>query len=206
MAVSRLLFLLLTALVSVTLLGCAGTQARDNIPSPADIGEPDYVIGAGDQLTTYVRNNPDLSVNVAVRPDGKISVPMVQDIQAAGKKPRELAADLEDALAEFIRDPNVTVIVNSFVGTYDSQIRVIGQAVQPQALPYRDGMTVLDAIIQVGGLTQFAAGNRARLVRGTGDDSESYRLRLNDLLSDGDMRHNHALRPGDILVIPEAFF
>ena len=206
MAVSRLLTLLLTAFISLTLFGCAGPQARDSVPAPTDIDASDYVIGPGDQLTTYVRNNPDISVNVAVRPDGKISVPMVQDIQAAGKKPRELAADLEEELRDLIRDPNVTVIVNSFVGTYDAQIRVIGQAVQPQALPYRDGMTVLDAIIQVGGLTQFAAGNRARLVRGTGDDAQSYRLRLNDLLSDGDMRHNHALRPGDILVIPEAFF
>lgn len=193
-------------LVSFLLTACAGMQSGGDVPTPSDVGESDYIIGAGDQLTTYVRNNPDLSVTVAVRPDGKISVPMVQDIQAAGKKPRDLAVDLEEVLSEYIRDPNVTVIVNNFVGTYESQIRVIGQAVQPQALSYRDGMTVLDALIQVGGLTQFAAGNRARLVRGTGDDATTYRVRLNDLLSDGDMRHNHALRPGDILVIPEAFF
>ncbi len=193
-------------LVSFLLTACAGMQSSGDVPTPSDVGESDYIIGAGDQLTTYVRNNPDLSVTVAVRPDGKISVPMVQDIQAAGKKPRDLAVDLEEVLSEYIRDPNVTVIVNNFVGTYESQIRVIGQAVQPQALSYRDGMTVLDALIQVGGLTQFAAGNRARLVRGTGADATTYRVRLNDLLSDGDMRHNHALRPGDILVIPEAFF
>lgn len=131
---------------------------------------------------------------------------MVQDVPASGKSPSELAGELERELSRYIRDPNVTVMVMSFVGSYDDQVRIIGQAVQPQAIAYRDGMTVLDAIIQVGGLTQFAAGNRARLVRGSGDNASSYRLRLNDLLNDGDMRQNHRLRPGDVIVIPEAFF
>ena len=184
----------------------AGCGTGGNIPTPPDRDEADYLIGPGDQLQIYVRNNPDLSVAIPVRPDGKISVPMVQDIRASGKTPSRLANDLEQILGEYIRDPNVTVMVTGFIGTYEDQVRIIGQAVQPQAIPYRDGMTVLDAIIQVGGLTQFAAGNRARLVRGTGDDSRTYRLRLNDLLKDGDVSQNHPLRPGDILVIPETVF
>ncbi|MCH8506987.1 MAG: polysaccharide export protein [Ectothiorhodospiraceae bacterium] len=187
------------------LTACGTTSAPTETPR-TDVTETDYVIGAGDQLQIYVRDNPDLSVTLPVRPDGKISVPMVQDVRAAGLTPSALARELESELSEFIRTPNVTVMVMSFVGAYDDQVRIIGQALQPQAIPYRDGMTVLDAIIQVGGLTQFAAGNRARLVRGGREDSESYRLRLNDLLNEGDMRHNYALRPGDVIVIPEAFF
>lgn len=192
-------------IISMTLAGCAG-MGSDNVPTPPERGDDDYVIGPGDQLQIYVRNNPDMSVGIPVRPDGKISVPMVQDVRATGKTPSGLARDLENELARYIRDPNVTVMVTNFVGTYDAQIRVIGQAVEPQAIAYRDGMTVLDAVIQVGGLTQFAAGNRARLVRQVGGESRTYRLRLNDLLTEGDMRQNHPLRPGDVLVIPEAYF
>ncbi len=193
------------ALLAVFLAAC-GTTPQPSGPPRGGATESDYVIGAGDQLQIYVRDNPDLSVTLPVRPDGKISVPMVQDVRAAGLTPSALARELEMELSEFIRTPNVTVMVMSFVGAYDDQVRIIGQALQPQAIPYRDGMTVLDAIIQVGGLTQFAAGNRARLVRGGREDSQSYRLRLNDLLNDGDMRHNYTLRPGDVIVIPEAFF
>ncbi len=193
-------------LICIGALGaCAGVGGGD-IPTPPDRGEAGYVIGPGDQLRVYVRNNPDMSVDIPVRPDGYISVPMIQNIRAAGKKPSELATDIEADLEEFIRDPNVTVMVTGFIGTYDDQIRVIGQAVQPQAIAYRDGMTVLDAVIQVGGLTQFAAGNRARLVRDSGGESRTYNVRLNDLISNGDMRHNHPLRPGDVLVIPESIF
>ncbi len=204
MVAGNFLKTILLALCVGGLGACAGTGS--DIPTPPDRGDADYVIGPGDQLRVYVRNNPDMSVDIPVRPDGKISVPMIQNMRAAGKTPSELAEDLEADLEEFIRDPNVTVMVTGFVGTYDAQIRVIGQAVQPQAIAYRDGMTVLDAVIEVGGLTQFAAGNRARLVRDSGDGSQTYRVRLNDLISNGDMRHNHALRPGDVLVIPEAIF
>ncbi|MCC5813110.1 MAG: polysaccharide export protein [Ectothiorhodospiraceae bacterium] len=192
-------------LLAVFLTACGTTSAPTETPR-TDVTETDYVIGAGDQLQIYVRDNADLSVTLPVRPDGKISVPMVQDVRAAGLTPSALARELESELSEFIRTPNVTVMVMSFVGAYDDQVRIIGQALQPQAIPYRDGMTVLDAIIQVGGLTQFAAGNRARLVRGGREDSQSYSLRLNDLLNEGDMRYNYALRPGDVIVIPEAFF
>ncbi|MCP1677135.1 polysaccharide export outer membrane protein [Natronocella acetinitrilica] len=197
--------LALVGLVALAVSACGGFRSSD-IPSPGPVETPDYVIGAGDQLQIYVRNNPDLSVSLPVRPDGKISVPMVQDVQAAGKTPTRLGRDLETELAQFIREPTVTVMVMGFVGEYADQVRVIGQAAQPQSLAYRNGMTVLDALIQVGGLTPFAAGNRATLVRQRNGDSSSYRLRLNDLLNDGDVRHNHALRPGDIIIIPEAYF
>ncbi|QIT56541.1 sugar ABC transporter substrate-binding protein [Aquisalimonas sp. 2447] len=196
--------LLLAVLAAAILAGCGSTGTPIEDMDRPEMG--DYVIGPGDALQIHVRDNPDLSVSLPVRPDGKVSVPMVRDVRAAGKTTSELADTLEEQLSEFIRDPMVTVMVTSFVGTYSDQVRIIGQAVQPQAIPYREGMTVLDAIIQVGGLTQFAAGNRTQLVRGTGEDAQKYRIRLNDLLNDGDVSQNRPLRPGDILVIPEAFF
>ncbi len=207
MVLKQIISLFLVFLAALSLAACSsGPRNMSELESREASGSGEYVIGAGDQLQIYVRNHPDLSVALPVRPDGRISVPMVQDVRAAGKTPSALAGDLETELAQFIRDPNVTVMVKGFVGAYADQVRIIGQAVQPQAIPFREGMTVLDAVIQVGGLTQFASGNRARLVRGSGDDSRTYRLRLNDLLNDGDMRQNHTLRPGDVIVIPEAFF
>lgn len=196
----------ITAFIAIMLSGCATQGTPSDMSAPDRTGNSEYVIGAGDQLQIYVRNNDDLSVTIPVRPDGKISVPMLRDVEAAGLTPSELADDLEAGLSEFIREPTVTVIVTSFVGTYSNMVRIIGQAVQPQSIPFRDGMTVLDAVIQVGGLTRFAAGNRAKLIRGTASNNRTFSLRLDDLLNDGDIRHNHALRPGDILVIPEAMF
>lgn len=190
--------------LALLVAGCGTTGAPSEELGQTESG--DYVIGAGDTLQIHVRDNPDLSVSMPVRPDGKVSVPMVRDVEAAGRTTSELADNLEERLSQYIRDPMVTVMVTDFVGTYDDRVRIIGQAVQPQAIPYREGMTVLDAVIQVGGLNQFAAGNRAQLVRGQGEDSQKYRIRLNDLLNDGDIRQNHTLRPGDIIVIPEAFF
>lgn len=182
-------------------------DARRTVPeSSSSIDESTYTIGAGDQLQIFVRNNPDLSVTLPVRPDGKISVPMVQDIEAAGKTPSQLAEDLEAELSEFIRQPTVTVMVTDFVGAYQDQVRIIGQALRPQALAYREGMTLLDAIIQVGGLTQFAAGNRAKLVREIDGEKRTFDLRLDDLVNEGDISANLPLRPGDILIIPEAYF
>lgn len=191
----------------LVLAGCAGGGA-----APASSGKqvtsenPAYLIGPDDQLQIYVRNNPDLSVNVPVRPDGKISIPLVQSIQAAGKTPTQLAQDLEKALSKYIRVPTVTVIVTSFHGAYQQQIKVVGQAVKPQAIPYREGMTVLDVMIAVGGLTKFAAGNSAVLVRKVNGKEERIPLRLGDLLNKGDINANKPVKPGDTIFIPESMF
>jgi len=184
--------------------GCAG----DNLaPASADqIAAPDYLIGPGDGLSIFVWRNPELSISLPVRPDGKISTPLVEDVQAAGKTPTRLARDLEDALKKFIQDPIVTVIATNFIGPFDQQIRVVGEAQQPAAIPYRENMTILDVMIAVGGLTDFASGNRAVLVRGQGAERQLYRVRLDDLLKDGDVSANVQVLPGDVLIVPESWF
>jgi len=188
------------------LAGCAAgpssTAGAQHVTKPSTA----YLIGPEDQLQIYVRNNPDLSVSVPVRPDGKISIPLVQSMQAAGKTPKQLAHDLENALSKYIRVPTVTVIVRSFHGAYQQQIKVVGQAVKPQAIPYREGMTVLDVMIDVGGLTQFAAGNSAVLVRKVNGKEERIPLRLGNLLNKGDINANRPVKPGDTIFIPESMF
>jgi polysaccharide export outer membrane protein len=168
----------------------------------------EYVIGAGDQLSIFVYRNPDLSEpGVAVRPDGRISTPLIEDIVAAGKKPKELARELERKLAKFIQDPNVTVIVRSFVGPPDRQVRVIGEAAEPTAIPYRDHMTLLDVMIATKGLTKYASGNRAVIVRVDPDGKRrSINVRLSDLMKDGDISQNIEMTPGDTLIIPQSWF
>ena len=199
-------------LILLVLLGCTGCAgggiSTSQIPSSAASSQlsNDYRIGPGDQLSIFVWQNPDLSVIVPVRPDGKISTPLVEDMVAAGKTPTELGLDIEVVLAEFIRAPEVTVIVQSFVGTFDGRIRVVGQAAQPRAIPYAEGMTVLDVMIEVGGLTEFASGNRASVIRGSGASALEIRVRLDDLLNEGDISQNIAMRPGDIVLIPGSFF
>lgn len=183
----------------------------EDLPSAAEASAPaqaagDYVIGPLDTLSIFVWRNPELSADVPVRPDGRISVPLIQDIQAAGKTPRELSGDLEVALSEYLQDPNVTVIVNQFVGPFGQQVRVVGEATRPQAVPYREDMTVLDLMIAVEGLTPYAAGNRAVIVRRVGGEEQRYRVRLNDLLDSGDMTANARLMPGDVLIVPESWF
>jgi len=166
-----------------------------------------YLIGPTDQLSIFVWHQPDLTTSTMVRPDGKISVPLVDDIQAAGKTPTQLSKDITVALREFIQDPKVTVTVSSFVGQFDRQIRVVGQAARPQAIPFRRNMSVLDVMIQVGGLTEYASGNRAVLVRTTGEGKkQNYRLRLSDLLEDGDVSANAFVMPGDVIIIPQSYF
>ena len=165
-----------------------------------------YVIGSGDQLNVFVYNSPQLSMTVPVRPDGRISTPLVPEMMAAGKTPSQLAQDLTERLKEFIKEPNVTVIVSGFVGPLNRQIRVIGEAAEPQAIPYRDHMTVLDVMIMAKGLTRFAAGNRAVIVRGEGEKQERIRVRLSDLLKEGDISQNVEMRPGDTLIIPQTWF
>lgn len=192
------LFTLLSALF--LLAGCAGSMAP---PVPAAPTDTVYTIGPGDGLMIYVRDNPDISMSIPVRPDGKISIPLVQDMDAAGKTPAQLADDLETALSKYIRSPLVTVIVNSFKGVYSDKIRVVGQATTPQSIPYSDGMTLLDVMIQVGGLTPLAAGNRAKLVRKVNDEKKTYGIDLQALLS-GDIDENVPVRPGDIIIIPRS--
>jgi polysaccharide export outer membrane protein len=200
----RWLAVSLTSLVFVLLGGCASNSlpSANGTETVAD----DYLIGPGDVLNVAVWRNPEVSSSVAVRPDGKITTPLVEDIVAIGKTPSQLARDVEKALSKYIQQPVVTVIVTSFVGPYDKQIRVIGQAAKPQALPYRQGMSLLDVMIAVGGMTEFAAGNRASIVRTIDGKQHKIDLRLSDLLKDGDVSANMPVRPGDILVIPESFF
>ncbi|HQT78189.1 MAG TPA: polysaccharide export protein [Rhodopila sp.] len=168
----------------------------------------EYVIGAGDSLSVFVYRNPDLSeASVAVRPDGKISTPLIEDIVASGKTPPQLARELEKRLAKYIQDPNVTVIVRSFIGPPDRQVRVIGEATDPIAIPFRDHMTLLDVMIATKGLTKYAAGNRAVIVRLTPDGKQtSIKVRLSDLIKDGDIDQNIEMQPGDTLIIPQSWF
>ncbi|HYF52669.1 MAG TPA: XrtA/PEP-CTERM system exopolysaccharide export protein [Salinarimonas sp.] len=175
--------------------------------SPGD-GDTQYVIGAGDALSVFVYQNPDLSVELPVRPDGRISLPLVPDLEAAGRTPSQLARAIEERLTRYVRNPNVTVMVRSFVGQPTNQIRVIGEAVQPMSVPYRDGMTVLDVMISARGLTRYAAGNRAEIVRRTapGQPPQVVRVRLSSLLRDGDISQDVPMRPGDTLIIPQSWF
>ena len=173
--------------------------------APASPVSADYLIGPGDTLEIFVWRNPDLTIAVPVRPDGKISTPLVEDMVAVGKTPTGLARDIEKALAVYVKSPQVNVIVTLPASVF-SQIKVIGQVLHPQALPYRDGMTVLDAVLAVGGLGQFAAGNRAHVVRNENGKEQEIKVKLNALVNDGDMRQNLPLRPGDVLVVPETRF
>lgn len=201
--VLRPLAVLLAALTTVVAAGCA-----NHLPPPpaASATSSEYRIGAGDSLTIFVWQNKELSTEVPVRPDGKISLPLINDMAAAGKTPTELSADIQDQLKKYVNSPLVTVIVHSFVGPYSEQVRVVGEATRPKSLPYRDRMTVLDALIEVGGLTALAAGDRATLVRTTNGKQTSYGLRLDDLLNNGDMSANAPLAPGDVIIIPQTYF
>lgn len=189
-------------------LACAqGTTAVDPaVPAdaPASVSQ-DYVIGPGDVMQVFVWRNPELSATVPVRPDGKISTPLVEDMVAVGKSPSMLARDIEKVLAEYVRSPQVNVIVTQPASVY-SQVKVIGQVTNPQALPYREGMRVLDAVLAVGGLAPYAAGNRARLMRVVGGKQEELRVKLGALVNNGDMKQNIELKPGDVLVVPESRF
>lgn len=192
---------------STLLLGCSGNDAIsvDSL-SKSEAGlKSEYVIGPGDNLQVFVWEHPDVSVTIPVRPDGRISTPLIEDMQAVGKTPTQLARDLEVALAEYIRSPTVNVIVTDFVGTFGMQVRVVGQAAEPQAIPYQEDMTLLDVMIAVGGLAENAAGNRAKIIREQNDKAIEIRVRIKDLLNDGDISENVRMMPGDILIIPESW-
>jgi len=166
---------------------------------------PDYRIGPGDTLQIFVWRNPELTQTVPVRPDGKISTPLVEDMVAVGKTPSQLARDIEGVLSEYIRSPQVNVIVTNPVSAF-SQVKVIGQVVNPQSLPYREGMRVLDAILAAGGLTEFAAGNRGKIVRRVDGKDTELKIKVEDLVNKGAMKHNLELKPGDVIVVPQSFF
>ena len=191
--------------LALALGGCASTTFP---PAPPEIAAFDYwyVIGPGDSVNIQVWRNPELSMTVTVRPDGRITGPLVEDIAASGKTPTQLAREMEKVLSKYVQSPVVTVIVSGFVGPYSEQIRVIGEAARPQALPYRQYMTLLDVMIAVGGITDFAAGNKASILRQTDGKKEQLGVRLIDLVRGGDLSANVAMRPGDILVIPQSFF
>lgn len=196
-----------TALLAL-MLGVAGCATQNaNPPAPTTASSPDYnyIVGPGDTLNINVWRNPELSSTVPVRPDGKVSTPLVDELVAQGKTPTEIARDVEKALAKFVRDPVVTVIVTSFVGPYSEQIRVVGEATKPQFLPYKQKMTVMDVMIAVGGLTEFAEGNKATIVRSS-EGNKRYSVRLQDLVKRGDISANVEMLPGDILIIPQGWF
>lgn len=202
---SLALRLLGSLLVAATVAGCASHRTLP--PAPAQAAAPDYtyIIGAGDTLNIIVWRNPELSMAVPVRPDGKVAAPLVEEIVAQGKTSTELARDIEKQLGKYVRDPVVTVLVTSFVGPYSEQIRVVGEAARPQFLNFKKNMTLLDVMIAVGGLTDFADGNAASILR-TGDGGKQYAVRLKDLIKRGDVSANVEMRPGDILVIPQGLF
>lgn len=192
-------------IATLALAACATTPAYP--PAPTSLGNVDYnyVIGPSDVVNVIVWRNPELSMSVPVRPDGKITTPLIDDLPALGKTPTQLERDMEKALAKYIRDPVVTVIVTNFAGPTSQQVRVIGEATKPQILPYREGMSLLDAMIAVGGLTDYADGNAATIMR-PADGGKIYSVRLKDLLKRGDISANVDMRPGDILIIPQSWF
>ncbi|MBI1393918.1 MAG: polysaccharide export protein [Alphaproteobacteria bacterium] len=205
---------LLIGILAATLAACASGNLRDARELQANGADleaaaasaPEYLVGPLDQLEVFVWRAPELSTKVTVRPDGRISTPLVEDMVAAGKTPTVLAKDLERSLAKYVKTPQVTVIVSNFTSTPEQQVRVLGEAQRPIALPYQSGMTVLDVMVEVGGLTEFAAGNKAVLIRGKGEERQSYRLKLDDLLRKGEINANVAVLPGDVILIPESLF
>ena len=214
MRVSTLFKGFLMAGASASMLnGCASTGSGGQLPPAAFVATQEqpgeeYVIGPLDQLNIFVWRNPELSAKVQVRPDGRITTPLISDMPAVGKTPAMLADDMKIALGEYIKDPIVSVIVENFSGTFSQQVRIVGATAKPASIPYRANMTLLDAMIAVGGLGEYAAGNRAKLVRydrNTGKQVE-YNIKLGKLLKDGDSSANVRLEPGDVIIIPESMF
>jgi len=186
----------------LALVGCT-----TNLPeAEPEIEALPYLIGAGDTLNIVVWRNPELSLTIPVRPDGTITTPLVEDLAATGKTATQLARDIERALARYIQSPVVTVIVTGFVGPYSQQVRVIGEAAKPQALSYRQNMTLMDVLIAVGGITDFADGNKASILRTSGGKTQQFRVRVKDLIKGGDLSANVTMRAGDVLVIPQSLF
>lgn len=200
------------AVLTLAFLQACSSGSEQTLPSaPAATLQqtedvPIYVIGPLDTLEVFVWGNPELSSGATVRPDGRVTLPIVEDMPAAGKTPAALAREIEEELGKFVVDPIVTVSVSGFVGPFAQQVRIVGEASEPQAIPYRANMTILDVMIAVQGLTEFAAGNRTQLVRTEGGEQIAYNVRLDDLLRDGDISANVSVFPGDVIIIPESWF
>ena len=190
----------------VLALGLGGCSGYPLAAEPGPRIDIPYLVGPGDTLNVVVWRSPELSLVVPVRPDGKITTPLVEDLQASGKTATQLARDIEKVLAKYIQSPVATVIVTGFVGPYSQQVRVIGEAAKPQALAYRENMTLLDVMIAVGGITDFADGNKASILRTGGGKTQQFGVRLTNLVRGGDLSANVAMRPGDVLIIPQSFF
>jgi polysaccharide export outer membrane protein len=193
----------LMGLASLSLLNSVPAAAQE--PTAHAAVSPDYRIGPGDSLHIFVFENEQLSVTVPVRPDGKISTPLVEDMGAVGKTPSQLARDIEVALGKYVKTPKVNVEVLTALSIY-SQVKVIGQVKDPQAMPYHEGMTVLEALLGAKGMTQFAAGNRARISRMVNGKQQDIKVKLDALVNNGDLSQNLPLQPGDVLVVPETRF
>lgn len=198
------------AFVALTVLMTA-CASHEQLPSamfvsPNEGPGPDYIIGPLDAVNIFVWRNQEVSTNVTVRPDGRISVPLIEDLPATGRTPTQLARDIEEKLSVYIRNPIVTVIVGGFNGPFAQQVRVVGEAASPAAIPYRANMTLLDVMITVGGLTDFAAGNQASLIRNDNGAQQQYTVRIGDLIKDGDISANVRILPGDVIIIPESIF
>jgi len=204
---SRVLRCVSLVCVGFLVIGCANFGTPKYPPAPTSAATPDYnyIVGPGDSLNIIVWRNPELSLTVPVRPDGKVTTPLVDELVAQGKTSSEIARDVEKALGKYVRDPIVTVIVTGFVGPYSEQIRVVGEATKPQFLPYKQKMTLLDVMIAVGGLTDFADGNSASILRAS-DGDKRYTVRIKDLIKRGDLSANVEMKPGDVLVIPQGWF
>lgn len=204
-SLTSLAVVLLTA--SLGLSGCATSERYPAAPTQASqMSDWNYLIGPGDNVNIFVWRNPEVSGSFPVRPDGKMTAHLVEDMPASGKTPSQLARDLEKALSKYIQEPIVTVVVSGGVGPFSQQIRVIGQAAQPQALNYRENMTLIDLMIAVGGITEFAAGNKAYILRNVDGKPQRFGVRLEDLIQGGDVSADVPMRPGDVVVIPESFF
>ncbi|MYM62022.1 XrtA/PEP-CTERM system exopolysaccharide export protein [Pseudomaricurvus sp. HS19] len=202
-AVLSRLCILPVFVVGTFLAGCAGNTTYPEVSQAPDY---EYIVGAGDSVEIFVWGNPELSTTVVVRPDGKITTRLVEDIPASGRSSTQLAREIETAYSRYVKSPVVSVIVNRFVGVPTQQVRVVGEALQPLSVPYNKHMSLLDLMIAVGGLSEFAAGNKSVLVRNFNGQQEMYTLRLDDLLKDGDISVNTPMMPGDIVIIPEAWF
>ncbi len=204
---------LMVGLLAAVSAAIAPAKTPDELPTASFVGPQEgpgeeYVIGPLDQLTIFVWRNPELGAKVQVRPDGRITTPLISDLPAVGRTPAQLSEDIKASLSKYIKDPLVSVIVENFSGTYSQQVRIVGATEKPASLPYRANMTLLDAMIAVGGLNEYAAGDRARLVRldrGTGKQIE-YKLKIARLLKKGDSSANVKLEPGDVIIIPESMF